>query len=357
MRILVTGASGFVGSLLVPKLRAQGHTLRAIGRDPARVRAALSREISESRGADADVSYERDEHAGASSAGVEVMRADIATGEGLARALDGIEVAYYLIHSMERRAGSRVTFPERERVAAESFAAAAILAGVRRIVYLGGLTPRQGAQAASGDRAGGTRFPHDGPSSHDARVSRHLASRAQVEGVLLDAVGDSVALRASIVIGARSRSFRLLVHLIERMPVLALPAWQALRTQPIDARDVIEMLAACAAARLPRRSLDIGGPDVLSYGEILETIAEVMLVNRPKIALGVNLTGITARVAAAIAGEDPELVLPLMEGLREDLLPRDHHAAELLDVRLHSFESAVEHALAEWEHAEPLAAR
>jgi uncharacterized protein YbjT (DUF2867 family) len=354
MRILVTGASGFVGSLLVPKLHAQGHTLRAIGRDPARVRAALSRETPKSRGTDADVTHE---HAGASSANVEVMRADIATGEGLARALDGIEVAYYLIHSMERRAGSRVTFPERERVAAESFAAAATLTGVRRIVYLGGLTPRQDAQAASGDRAGDPPLPHDHPSSYDARVSRHLASRAQVERVLLDAVGDSVALRASIVIGARSRSFRLLVHLIERMPVLTLPAWQTLRTQPIDARDVIEMLAACAVAQLPRRSLDIGGPDVLSYGEILETIAEVMLVNRPRIALGVNLTGIAARVAAAIAGEDPELVLPLMEGLRDDLLPRDHHAAELLDVRLHSFESAVEHALAEWEHTEPLAAR
>jgi uncharacterized protein YbjT (DUF2867 family) len=353
MRILVTGASGFVGSLLVPKLRARGHTLRATGRDPARVRAALSREAPESSDADGDATHER---ARASRAEVEVVRADIATGEGLARALDGIEVAYYLIHSMERRAGSRVTFPERERVAAESFAAAATLAGVRRIVYLGGLTPRHDSQTASQDRAGGTRS-HDRASAYDARASRHLASRAQVERVLLDAVGDSVALRASIVIGARSRSFRLLVHLIERMPVLTLPAWQTLRTQPIDARDVIEMLAACAVARLPDRSLDIGGPDVLSYGEILETIADVMLVNRPKIALGVNLTGIAARVAAAIAGEDPELVLPLMEGLREDLLPRDHHAAELLDVRLHSFESAVEHALAEWEHAEPLAAR
>jgi uncharacterized protein YbjT (DUF2867 family) len=353
MRILVTGASGFVGSLLVPKLRAQGHTLRAIGRDPARVRAAFSRETPQPSGEDANATHE---HTGASSANVEVMRADIATGEGLARALDGIEVAYYLIHSMERRAGSRVTFPERERVAAESFAAAATLADVRRIVYLGGLTPRHDSQLASGDTTSRMNM-HDRPGAYDARVSRHLASRAQVERVLLDAVDDSVALRASIVIGARGRSFRLLVHLIERMPVLTLPAWQTLRTQPIDARDVIEMLVACAVARLPRRSLDIGGPDVLSYGAILETIAEVMLVNRPKIALGVNLTGITARVAAAIAGEDPELVLPLMEGLREDLLPRDHHAAELLNVRLHSFESAVEHALAEWEHAEPLAAR
>jgi uncharacterized protein YbjT (DUF2867 family) len=136
-----------------------------------------------------------------------------------------------------------------------------------------------------------------------------------------------------------------------------LPAWQTLRTQPIDARDVIEMLAACATAQLPRRSLDVGGPDVLTYGEMLRAIAELMLVNRPTIKLGVNLTGVTARLAAAIAGEDPELVLPLMEGLQYDLLPAEHHAAELLGVRLHSFESAVEHALAEWERSEPLAAR
>ncbi len=170
-------------------------------------------------------------------------------------------------------------------------------------------------------------------------------------------IADSLALRASIVIGARSRSFRLLVHLVERMPVLALPAWYKLRTQPIDARDVTEMLAACATTQLSGRSLDIGGPDVLTYGEMLTGIAELMLVNRPTVRLTVNLTGITARLAAAIAGEDPELVVPLMEGLQGDLLPADDHAAELLGVRLHTFDSAVEHALAEWEESEPLAAR
>jgi uncharacterized protein YbjT (DUF2867 family) len=178
-----------------------------------------------------------------------------------------------------------------------------------------------------------------------------------VERLLLDAVPDSVALRASIVIGARSRSFRLLVHLVERMPVLTLPAWQGFRTQPIDARDVTEMLFAAASAPLGGRSLEVGGPDVLSYGEMLSAIADSMLVNRPSVRLGVNLTGVTARVAAAITGEDPELVLPLMEGLQGDLLPADDRAAELLGVRLHSFDSAVEHALWEWERREPLAAR
>jgi nucleoside-diphosphate-sugar epimerase len=276
---------------------------------------------------------------------VQMVRADVLRTEGLTRALAGVEVAYYLIHSMVRSAAGDSPFPERERLAAENFAAAAARADVRRIVYLGGLTPRGGAGATRGG------------SDADARTSRHLQSREQVERVLLGAIPDSLALRASIVIGARSRSFRLLVHLVERMPVLTLPAWHALRTQPIDARDVIEMLAACATAQPPRKSLDVGGPDVLTYGDMLTSIAELMLVNRPQLPLGVNLTGVTARVAAAIAGEDPELVVALMEGLQGDLLPAEHHAAQLLGVRLHSFDSAVEHALAEWLRSEPLAAR
>jgi uncharacterized protein YbjT (DUF2867 family) len=337
MRILVTGASGFVGSLLVPRLLADGHAVRASGREPQRIRAALAR-----GGRDDD----REDTASA----VELVRADAITGAGLERALADIQVAYYLIHSMERPSGDRArgssrgerpdaqSFAERDRLAAESFGAAAARAGVQRIVYLGGLTGQSDCDTGVG-------------------VSRHLASRAEVERLLLDAVADSLALRASIVIGARSRSFRLLVHLLERMPVLTLPAWHAFRTQPIDERDVIEMLAACASARPGRRRLDIGGPEALSYGQMLERIADVMLIDRPKLSLGVKLTGVTARVAAAIAGEDPELVVALMEGLQGDLLPADHRAAELLGVRLHSFDAAVEHALAEWIQCERLAAR
>jgi uncharacterized protein YbjT (DUF2867 family) len=324
MRILVTGASGFVGSLLAVRLHGEGHEVRAFGRDRERLVRALANAGERA-------------HAGP----IELHRGDAVTGAGLARALRGVEVAYYLIHSMERpHPGDGDGFAERERKAAQTFAAATAAAGVRRIVYLGGLIPHW--QTPDGERAA---------------ISRHLASRQAVEEILLGAVADPIALRASIVIGARSRSFRLLVHLVERLPVLTLPAWRRYRTQPIDARDVLEMLVGAATAQLPRRALDVGGSEALTYQQMLTRIAELMLINRPAVGLGVNLTGITARLAAAIAGEDPDLVAPLMEGLQGDLLPADDHAAQLFGVRLHSFESAVEHALREWERYEPLAAR
>jgi uncharacterized protein YbjT (DUF2867 family) len=308
MRILVTGISGYVGAALVPALAGDGHTVRGFARSPDRVAAA---------GVELD----------------EVVVGDVVTGAGLEAAMDGVDVAYYLIHSMEGPAGG--AFPDQERRAAERFGAAASEAGVRRIVYLGGLVPQEGA------------------------VSRHLASRLAVEETLLTASPESIALRASIVIGARSRSFRFLVRLIERLPVLALPAWRANRTRPIDGRDVLAYLVASSrvAADLGGRSWDIAGPDVMTYEELIDRIADSMLIDRPKVGLGFTLTPLAAQVAAAVAGEDPALIEPLMEGLEHDLLPRDDDAAGAFGIRLHSFDAAVERALREWELTEEVAAR
>ncbi|HEX3692700.1 MAG TPA: NAD(P)H-binding protein [Solirubrobacteraceae bacterium] len=340
MRILLTGASGFVGAALLPRLLEQGHEVRALARDRERVADALA-------------------YSGqASLDDIELAIGDTLSGEGVAAAMRGVEVAYYLIHSMEPPAGATPpvlstaeldsesaaerrptpsplgSFPARERLSAESFAQSARAAGVRRIVYLGGLLP------------------------HAGRPSEHLSSRHAVERTLLDAVADSVALRASIVIGARSRSFRFLVRLVERMPVLALPAWRDYRTQPIDERDVVTMLAACAqSTAVGGRTLDVGGPDVLRYGEMLQRIADALLLGRPAVGLPLSVTPLAARLAAAIADERLELVGPLMEALRSDLLPAEDHADRLLGVQLHGFDAAVEHALGEWERVQPLAAR
>jgi uncharacterized protein YbjT (DUF2867 family) len=303
MKILVTGISGYVGSRLADRLLREGHSVRGFSR----------REVTRE--------------------GLELVRGDAVSGSGLEAALDDVEVAYYLIHSMEP--SSDGPFGDRERAAALNFAAAAQSAGVSRIVYLGGLLPESGAASA------------------------HLASRLEVEEVLRDAVAGTVAFRASIVIGAQSRSFRFLVHLVERLPVLAIPAWHSNRTSPVDERDIIEMLVRAAThPDLGGESLDVGGRDIVSYGELIDRIRDLMLVGRPMVSFKrLTATPIASRVAAVIAGEQHELIGPLMEGLDGDLLARDDRAAELLGVRMHSLDAAIEHALGEWERSEPLAAR
>ena len=299
LQTLVTGVSGYVGAALVPRLQREGHAVRGFAR--SRERVAL-----------AGVTLD------------DLVLGDATTGRGLDEALDGVDVAYYLIHSMEGPLGA---FADVERRQAEAFASAAANAGVRRIVYLGGLLPR------------------------DAAPSRHLASRLAVEEALLAAAPESVALRASIVVAARSRSFRFLVRLIERLPVLALPAWRANRTQPVDGRDVLEFLTAAAtlSGAHAGRAWDLGGPDVMSYQQMLERIAAVMMIYRPAISLPFNLTPVASVVAAAVAEEDAALIEPLMESLEHDLLPRDGDAAAAFGVRLHRFEAAVERALRDME--------
>jgi uncharacterized protein YbjT (DUF2867 family) len=305
MNILVTGVMGYVGSRLVPRLQRDGHTLRGFAR------SAPPPEL-----------------------GLDIVRGDAVTGRGLDKALDGIDVAYYLIHSMEPGGGNR-SFSVRERVAAGNFAREAERAGVERVIYLGGLMPAS------------------------APASPHLASRYAVEELLLAASPCSVALRASIVIGARSRSFRFLVRLVERLPVVALPGWRDRRTRPIDERDVIEILARSATIDgACGQSLDLAGPDTVTYEELIDRIQEHMLIVRPTVALGpLTLTPIASRIAAVISGERHELVGPLMEGLLTDLLPRDGRAVDLFGVRLHSLDAAIERALREWETEDRLAAK
>jgi uncharacterized protein YbjT (DUF2867 family) len=306
---LVTGATGYVGGRLIERLRAEGRPVRAMARDPERF---------------------------ATVDGVEAVHGDVVADSGLQAALDGVSTAYYLIHSMEpaRAADADGDFGARDRMAANNFARAAVIAGVERIVYLGGIVPT-------------------GPE-----ISPHLASRLEVENILMDAVPGSTAFRASILVGARSSSFRLLVRLVERLRVLPFPAWRDHRTSPVFELDAIEYLARVPATPdAAGRSLDIAAPDVLTYGAMIERIADAMGVGRVPVRLGLSQTPTASAVVSAVVGQPVELVRPLMESLQYDLLPRDRDAQRIFDLRPHGYDRAVEHALREWEATEELAAR
>jgi uncharacterized protein YbjT (DUF2867 family) len=304
---LIVGATGYVGTLLTKALVAEGRSVRALSRHPRPVEDAPS---------------------------VEAVRGDVLEDEGLDAALDGCEVAYYLVHSMER---GTTSFEARDRRAAANFAAACRRAGVERVVYLGGIKP-------------------SGP------LSPHMRSRLEVERILMESLPRATGLRASIVIGAGSPSFRLMVRLIERIPVLPLPPWRVRRTQPIAERDVIQCLVrAPLIDATAGRSIDVVGPDVLTWAEILQGIASELDIDRPEVNLPIFTAPAFAAVASAIAGADTDLVRALMGSLDEDVLPRSDEAAaemtEVFGIKPLPFLRAVRRALSDWERAEPLRGR
>ena len=225
MKVLVTGATGYIGGRLVPRLLAEGHSVRAMTRDASRLR---------------DVPWSCD---------VEVVEGDALGGAGLEQALAGMEVAYYLVHSIGDGKGE---FEDVDRRAATAFGAAAKAAGVGRIVYLGGL------------------------SSASEDLSPHLASRAEVGTLLLASGVPTAVLQAAVIIGSGSASFEMLRYLTERLPAMITPKWVNSRIQPIAVRDVLRYLVA--AATLPpevSRRFDIGGPEVLTYLQMMQRYAVV----------------------------------------------------------------------------------
>jgi uncharacterized protein YbjT (DUF2867 family) len=189
-----------------------------------------------------------------------------------------------------------------------------------------------------------------------------MRSRLEVERILMNRLAGATGLRASIVIGAGSPSFRLMVRLIERIPVLPLPPWRHRRTQPIAERDVIQCLVRTPLIDATAgRSIDLVGPQVLTYAEILQGIATELEVDRPEVDLPIFTAPAFAAVASAIAGADTDLVRALMGSLDADVLPRSQHAvqemADLYDIQPLPFDRAVRRALADWERDEPLRGR
>jgi uncharacterized protein YbjT (DUF2867 family) len=262
MRCLVTGATGYIGGLLVPRLLDADLRVRALARNPDKLAGVPWRD------------------------GVEVAKGDLTDPDSLAEAFDGVDVVYYLVHSM----GTSKDFVAAERQSAQNVVEAAKKAGVRRLVYLSGLHPE------------------------DTELSPHLMSRTEVGEILIDSGIETIVLQAGIVIGSGSASFEMIRHLTDRLPAMTTPKWVSNKIQPIAIDDALYYLTAAATADVPSsRTWDIGGPDVMEYGQAMQGYADVAGLRRRLIVV---LPFLTPRIASWWVG----LVTPIPSGLARPLV-------------------------------------
>ncbi len=292
MTVLVTGATGFVGSRLVPALLDEGHDVRVLVRDG-------------------------DAYEGPDA--VEVVEGDVLYVGQFEQAFEDISTAYYLIHSMKAGAD----FEARDRQAARNVARAASEAGLEQLVYLGGL-------GEEGDT-----------------LSDHLQSRREVETILAEGTYDLVTFRAAIIVGHGSAGFEMVRQLIRRLPVMTTPRWVRNECQPIAVSDVIAYL--CAAQSLPPGTYEIGGPDVLTYAEMLRRTASVS-GKRPPIIIPVPLLSpqLSSYWVGLVTNVDWRVARPLIDGLANPVIVRDDRITDHIPLELTPFDEAVERALAEY---------
>jgi len=290
MRVLVTGATGFVGGELVPDLIAGDHDVVALVRD-------------------------REDYHGNE---VDVHEGDLLEPDTLTGAFEDVDVAYYLVHSM--RSGE--DFAERDERAAENFVEAADAAGVSRVVYLGGL----------GEEGEG--------------LSEHLESRRAVEAILRDGEFELTTLRAAIIVGAGSTSFDMITQLVGRLPVMITPKWVNTPCQPIAVSDVVGYLTGILSRpHTAGETYEIGGPEVLTYREMLERTAETMGRRLYIVPVPVLTPRISAYWVDLVSDVPKSVAHPLIEGLKNPVVVEDDRLAEEIDVALTPFDSAVRRAL------------
>jgi uncharacterized protein YbjT (DUF2867 family) len=289
--ILVAGGTGYVGGRLITHLIHAGHRVRVLARTPARA---------------ADYEWSDD---------VEVVRGDVLDPDSLAPAFEGCDSAYYLVHSM---AGGD-DFEQTDRRAAENFRDAAAAAGLRRIVYLGGM------------------------GSNDPELSEHLQSRHQVGEILASGPTPCTELRAAVIIGSGSLSFEMLRYLTEVLPIMTTPTWVRTRCQPIAVRDVLHYLVHVLDDDEPvDRRLDIGGPDIVTYEEMMQIFAEEAgLRRRIIIPVPVLSPTLSSRWVGLVTPLPSRIARPLIDSLAHEVVMSDHAIDELVPHTPIDFRSSV----------------
>lgn len=300
--VLVLGSTGYIGGRLVPRLLDAGFAVRCLVRDPRKV---------ESR------------H-WATHPNVKVIRGDAGDRASLIAALPGCSAAYYLVHSM-MAAGT--AYRLRDRELAKTFAAAARDSGVPRIIYLGGL----------GETGNG--------------LSNHLASRREVEEVLASTGVPVTTFRAAMIVGSGSASFEILRYLVERLPVMVTPRWVSTESQPIAVRDVLHyLIAALETPATTGKTLDIGGPDIWSYAQIMHEMSAALRLRRrliiPVPVLTPRLSSLWIHLVTPLAAN---IARPLAEGLRNRVVCRNDEATRLMPHTCLTIREAMDAALVKVE--------
>lgn len=299
-RILITGATGYVGGRLVPLLLQRGYQVRCMAREPRRL---MGRWESDTQRADQ----------------LEIVFGDVMQPESLVEALRDVDVAYYLIHAM---GDGEVGFVEREKQGALAFAHAAERANISRIIYLGGLGRR------------------------DERTSAHLHSRHNTGTLLRTGRVPVTEFRAAMIVGSGSASFEMLRHLTEKLPAMICPRWINTRTQPIFIVDVLNYLvASLQCPDTAGRVLDIGGPDILTYREMMQIYADVQHLRRLIITVPVLTPRLSSYWVNLVTPIPASIAAPLIEGLRSETICENDEAHKLLPIPLTPFREAVVRAL------------
>jgi len=296
--ILVCGATGYVGGRLVPRLLEEGYRVRCFARSPQKL----------------------DEYPWRRHPKIEVCQGDLGDPGSIAAAAEGVDAAYYLVHSMIS-AGAK--YAHRDRELARHFATAVRDAGVRRVVYLGGL----------------------GEMGKD--LSLHLRSRREVESVLREHGVATTVLRAAMIIGSGSASFEILRYLVDRLPIMLVPKWVHTSTQPIAIRDVLRYLVSCLQVpETTGETIDIGGPEVLTYREMIDLMTdEIGLPRRVIVPVPVLSPGLSSRWIGLVTPVTSKIARPLSEGLRNRTVCRDDLATRQMPGPLLNAREAVDAAL------------